>query len=352
MGILSRLGFGPNQFAIEQAQNNTIGISTPWGSNGSLTQIVASDVFGQELVDLMPLTRDAAITIPAVSKARNLLVSAIAKNPLVALNADGPLADKDQPTFLYRTNGQVSPYERMVWTVDSLIFWGVALWLVERGADGAILDASWVRQKDWKITNGQILVDDVPVDAADVILFNSSFEGLLNVAGRTLRGAIDTENAWTGRMRNPIPLVELRVTDDTNLEQEEIDAYVQAWGKARRQIDGAVGATPMGMELVDHGSVDPALFLEGRNAIRTDVGSFLNVRASMLDGTSSIDSLTYVTKDGERNAFFDLDLPFWTDAIVHRLSQDDVVPRGQRVRFDFSEQYTTTPTPTGAPEQD
>jgi hypothetical protein len=36
-------------------------------------------------------------------------------------------------------------------------------------------------------------------------------------------------------MRNPIPLIELRVTDDTNLTQTEIDAYVKAWAAARKQ---------------------------------------------------------------------------------------------------------------------
>jgi hypothetical protein len=58
------------------------------------------------------------------------------------------------------------------------------------------------------------------------------------------------------------------------------------------------------------------LMVEGRNAIRTDVGSFLNIRASMLDGTMGIDSLTYTTTEGEKNSFYEFDLPFWTDPIT------------------------------------
>jgi hypothetical protein len=347
MGFFDRLGLGRQRLDLLSSPLD-LAIKSPW-AEGSLHAIVFSDLIGKDVADALPMGRGDAIQIPAVSKARNLLVSTIAKLPLIALDATGPLAD--QPTWLYRTDGLVSPQERMAWTVDDLIFYGMSVWATERGEGGQILKAEWVPPKDWKITDGVLTINDQNVKDDEFILINAPFEGLLAVGNRTLKGARDTEAAWTGRMRNPIPLVELKVTDDSNLTQTEVNDYVAAWAAARRAVDGGVSFTPPGMELVTHGEVKADLMQEGRNAIRTDIGSFLNIRAAVLDGTTGVDSLTYTTKEGERNLFYEFDLPFWTGPIEWSLSVDKVVPRGQRVRFDRSELYAT-PLPTGTPTED
>lgn len=347
MGILDRLGLTRSHDLL----STTAGFSTPYSIQPDLAPIVIGDLLGEDVIENLPMTRSQAITVPAVSKARNLLVATIAKFPLRAMRGADMLPPDEQPAWLYRTNGQLSPYDRMAWTVDDLIFHGYAYWLVERGTTGQIIEATWHPATELKVgPEGHILVNEKPVDADEIILFNPPFEGLLNIASRTIRGARDTENAWVGRMRNPLPAIELHQLDD-QLTDDEVKAYVKAWSAARRSPDGAVGATPASLELRVHGEVKHELFVEGRNAVRTDIGSFLNVRASMLDGTIGVDSLTYTTKDGERNLFYDLDLPFWTDPIEARLSMDDVVPRGQRVRFDKYEAYNH-PTPTGPTVED
>lgn len=357
MGLFDRLGLTRQRFD-DLSSVIELNAASPWRDDqGTLSQILLEDLVGQELLDALPISREAAIRIPAVSKARNLLVSTISRFPLLGLTGDDPLAQ--QPSFLYRTDSEVSPRERMAWTVDSMIFDGVALWATERGAaDGdsdrrPILAAEWVPPKLWKITDGRVLINDRPVDDDEYILFNPPFEGLLNVGNRTLRGARDTELAWTARIKNPIFLTELRITDDSNLTQEEADAWAAAWLKKHTAGEPSFGMTPPGAQIETHGEEngDSSMFLESRNAVRTDVGSFLNIRAAMLDGTTGVDSLTYTTKEGERNAFYEFDLPFWTGPIEDALSSDKVVPRGQRIRFDMYEAFNN-PTPTGAPTED
>lgn len=346
MGILDRLGVG------KRTSDLLAGIVSPWAEVGNLAPMVIADVLGDAAASI-PMTRAQAITIPAVAKVRNLLVSTIAKFPLVALDKDTELTT--QPTFLYRSDTAVSPYERMAWTVDDLLFYGYSLWVVKRGAGdspkgGPIIDAQWVPMDKWTITSGYILIDEEPVDEAEVILFNSPFEGLLTVGSRTLKGARDQEASWTGRARNPIPVIELHQLDD-ELTPAEVKDFVDEWAKARKSENGAIGYTPPSIEIRTHGEVKADLMVEGRNAVRTDIGSFTNIRASMLDGTIGIDSLTYTTKDGERNLFYEFDLPFWTDPIEQRLSLDDVVPRGQRVRFNKYDAFNL-PINTGVPEED
>lgn len=335
----------------------------PYTPAPSWPQFVVDDILGKELKNL-PLDRAQAISIPAVSKARNLLVSAIAKYPLKAIRANADGTDSDVTTehpWLYRTNSSVSPYERMAWTVDDLIFYGVSLWLLERGAPAGedkrrpILNAEWCPPSNWTIEPKDdgvlaIHVDGVPIAEDRYMLINSPFEGLLTIGRRTLRGARDVEDSWVGRAKNPIPMIDLHRTAD-EMTDDEVDDMVAKWATARTSPNGAIGSTPPSVEPQVYGELKPELFVEGRNAIRTDVGSFLNVRAAMLDGTIGIDSLTYTTKEGEANAFYEFDLPFWTDPIVHRLSLDDIVPRGTRVRF---EKYSTEnlPVATGPRVED
>lgn len=365
MGLMSALGFTRKPSLTLP----DLSLASPWQPPGALNQITVKDIWGAEVSQNLPLDRSVAITVPSVSRARNLLVGAIMQYPLVALtdktetvtlpdgtSATVPVQVDPQPTFLYRTNGDVSPQERIAWTVDDLIFYGTSLWLTDRGASNQILDATWLPQSQWRWNkDGELEVRNaselwVELDDADYILFNSPFEGLLNIAGRTLRGAISTEEAWTGRMRNPIPLIELSMSEE--LEEEEIRSLIQAWSDARTGVNGAVSYTPPGMEVKDHGSLQADLYTEGRNAIRTDVGNFLNIPTSMMDGSLAEASLTYQTTEGIRNRFQVESVPFWTMPIEAALSADKVVPRGQRVRFDKSQDYTPIPTPTGAPSKD
>ena len=328
--------------------------------------MVIRDLYDDADVDALPMMREEAMRIPAVARTRNLLVTTIARMPLRAIShsrgVDTDVTDKH--TWLFRTDSVVSPYERMAWTVDDLIFYGCSVWLLERGAPEdpttpgsrrPIINAEWCPPVRWEIgvdddNEPVLLVDEVPIAEDRFILINSPFEGLINIAQRTLRGARDIEKAWVGRIRNPLPLIDLHRTND-EMDEDEVEKLVKDWSTARRQDDGAVASTPEGVELNVHGEIKHELFVEGRNAIRTDIGSFLNVRVAMIDGTIGVDSLTYTTKDGERNSFYEFDLPFWTDAIAARLSLDDVVPRGTRIRFDMYEAHNL-PTPTGARVED
>lgn len=352
MTILDRLGLTRKRIDYLSTPVD-LGIASPW-QEGSLTALsVAADIFPAEILDNLPLSRDEALSIPVVARARNLITSKIAALPLEALDVNGPLTD--QPTFLYRTNGTVAPQDRMAATVDDLIFYGRSLWVVERGSVDQIIDAYWIPTCDWTLTNGVVLVNEQQLDESQYVMFHVPlYPGLLIWGNRTLRGARDTERAWVARMSSPAYLVTLNITDNAQLSPEEVKAWVATWASNMRAGKPSVGAVPAGVTLETHEGAlgEGDLFIGNRNAVRTDVGSFLNIRPSMLDGTAGIDSLTYTTTEGQRNHFYDDDLPFWTNPIESRLSLDDVVPRGQRVRFNKTDAYASAPAPTGAQEAD
>jgi len=323
-----------------------LGVSSPWATS-QLSQIVWADILGSET---LPVTRAEAVTVPSVTAARKLLVSRIAGLPLIALDKNGPLPV--QPAFLYRTNGATTPWHRMAWTIDDLLFYGWSLWSVVRGADGAILDGTRVPPEWWQIDpDNRITINAKPVNEDEVILFPGPDEGLCVFACRTIRAAKNVESAWAGRIRNPVPLVDLHRTTDNEMEPDEVVAMIDAFTAARRDVNGAVTSTPADVELKVYGETASSYLVEARNAVRLDVANMTGLPAASLDGSLSTASLTYTTQEGARTELADA-LQGWVDPIAARLSQDDVVPRGTRVRFDVTDLATPTPTPTGIPVED
>jgi len=322
------------------------GIQSPW-TTGQLQKLVWSDIFGLET---QWITRAEALTIPAVFKARAVLLSIIADKVLYALRS-GERVDP-QPVWLAWTPGQLSPWQRMANTVDDLIFYGWSLWKRTNGSRGEILSAVRVPFEWWEFdAEGNVLLRDEageyqPVAPADVILIPGPSAGLLEYATRTLRGAARLETSWSNRAASPIPAIDLHETTMSGITPEEAQDVVNEWAAARQDPNGATAFTPYNIEARALGNVSADLFIEGRNATRIDVANFFNLPAQLLDGSLSTASLTYSTQEGRRNDVLDYGIPYWIRPIESRLSQDDVVPHGQSVGFDFGPVISTVQPPT------
>lgn len=313
-----------------------------------LTQIVIDDIYGDipELVD-----RSTAMKVAPVVRGRDLLVGTISDVPMVDYAGDTRVPV--QPTWLYRTD-DVSPWHRMAFTVDDLLFHDCSLWWRENGADGFPVKAWRVPIETWKVEEGRILINDQAVPAENVIYFVGPTGGGLLVNGRdTIRGARAIDRAWVARVRSPIPPTLFEQTQEETASVEEINTLLGGWGRARLNPETAgVGFVPWGLRAVFPApSDDSALFIEGRNAVRLDIANLTNIPASLLDGSTATASLTYVTTEGQRSSFYEQTLRYWTAPVEHRLSMDDCVPRGQRVRFDITYIAQQVP-PTGEPGED
>lgn len=321
--------------AADNAGTTDLGIKSPWidPEAGSLGTIILSDLIGID-PESFPLSRGAALTLPAVSAARNLLVSIVASLPLKAYGPDGEL--EDQPAWLYRSAAGQTAYFRLALMVDDLLFHGHTMLAVTRGAEDRILSAIHVPVKDWKVEKGRVYLWDRPVTEAEFLFVPSPYDGLLTVAQRTLKAALAIEKTVEDRAKTPSAMSILSRTTDEDLDQDEVDSLLNQWRAARAGVGGAVGYLPAGIDLVaqeDDGY--KAFLLEARNAVVSDVAKFTGLPSALLEGSSTIDSLTYTTEKGQRSRFVDFSLRMWLDPIQHRLSEE--VPRGTDIRFDLTE---------------
>lgn len=322
-----------------------------WTSGPQLNAIVWADIFG---TDTLPLTRAGAMAVPAVAKMRHLLCGIVAGLPLVDKIVDD-LAP-NQPGWMQRTDGTLSPWHRMLWTVDDCLFFGWSLWAGKRGAatDGnPLLECARVPYDEWEIDpDGFIKVQGSTVRADQAILIPGPHGGLLNDSSTIIRLAADNLQAAANAARNPNPNVNLHYTGDDPMQDTDRDALIKIWADARRGLNGGVGFTNKWVEASVMGSHLDKLLIEGRNADAVDVARAGGVPASSLDANSAGASLTYETAEGRNQQLVDYGAQLYMDAIAARLSQDDCVPRGHRTAFDLTQFTTLTPNPTGAPTSD
>ena len=329
MGILDLFRF-PTAALAPQLPS----IASPW-SSAELSRFAWSDIFGS--VDV-PITRAEAMKVPAIVKGRALIVGTLSRQPLAKFRGAEMVAPDP---WMYRSATGVSPQMRTLWTLEDLIFHGCSLWSVERGTRGQIIDAVRVPGSEWSVNaDGKIEVRGTVASAEEVIYFEGPQDGLLTIAAADIRRAIAMGDAWGARVQSPVPLVELHINDpNVVLTDDEQDEIIADWETARRS--GGTALTPAEIEMKVHGTVVADLFVNGRNMSRLDFANYLNLPASMLDGTTATASLTYSTQEGKRNELVDLSLAYWATPFEARLSQDDVTPAGSRVAFDI--EYLTAP---------
>lgn len=323
-----------------------------------LVGITLGDLYGAENVPQF-VTRDVAMAIAPVAKARQVLTGTVAPLPLVAVRKGEVLAD--QPRWLQHTDGMLSPTYRMTWTLDDMLFHGESLWRVRRGAPtgeglpGPILDAWHIPYSSWEVTHeGHIKVLGEYVPASSCIYFPGHVEGLLTRGRVTLLSAIATEQSVQRRAATPIPLVEIHQTDaDSPLSQAEADAYVAKYNARRKDPDGVTMFTPAHIEVRTHGDkADSGHLIEARNALRLDIANHTGLPASVLEGSLSTASLTYSTNEGAKENLASLGLGPYMDTLSGRLSQDDVTPQGTAIRFDAEYLFNPNPSPTGPVTED
>lgn len=347
MGWKQLLGLEPPANNVVPFTRKTSGPISPW-QQGTLAPVITSGLFGNPDA---PVTRLEALRVPAIAKARAVLHSLIASRPLRAYRGDELVPT--QPAWLYRSDTGIDPALRTRCILDDLIFAEASLLAVKRGADDTILDAVHVPYDSWHVNpEGQIVVNDQIAQVGQVIWIPGPGPGLLITASQTIRAARAIEDAWTSRVRNPFPAMIIKQTEDVTVDDDDRVNLVNAVAEARRDPDNAVAFLPYGLDIEAHQSEGTDLFESGRNAIRLDFANHLNLPAALLDGSVSEASLTYSTQEGRRNELFDYTIPFWAGPIEQALSLDNVVPRGQRVRFDFTDLLASTASPTGAPSED
>lgn len=325
-------------------QPGPLPIVSPW-ADSRLSSLVYADVFGDTIPQ--PVSRAMAMRVPAIARGRNLMVATISRFPMY--DYEGDTQTPAQPSWLAATDVS-HPSFRLAYTVDDLIFYGYSVWSRDVGPDGTPrynrMDRStYTVDANWRVTltaTGQFARAD------EVIIIPGLHEGILSFGRDVISDTTDLYKVVRQRLKSPVPPIDLHMETDAEMTDEEIDALINRWVKARNNPNGAVGFSNKAIKVnVLQTGDDAQLMVEARNAASLDGARIIGVSANRVDATSAKASLNYETSTGKNLEFVDFDLALYMTPITARLSMDDVSAPGHRVGFDLEDFTALTPSPSG-----
>lgn len=354
------------------------GIRSPWIPTPShLETVVWADIFGKDAPEA--LNRAEAMRVDAVARSRGIICNTIARIELRQYRGDAetPLPRPDSPGWLNATTGTMSPFHRMSWTVDDLLFYDWSLW--RRTANDAAgrlpLAMERVPIGQWQFeqnTNRVLIykpdghggVSLQPAHPSEVVLFPGTGSPLLVDGIDAIRHAADLNRAARRAARHPSAYLAIKQTSGASLKRRSddpaevtVESTLANWREARNNPDGGgVAFLSTGLEAEELGAFGDHLYVEGRNRADIGVARHAGIPADLIDAAVGKGSLQYSTsRDNDRRAI-DYGLGAFMAAISGRLTQDDVTAHGNRVAFDLEQwlkgtapgQPTDTPAPAAA----
>lgn len=300
--------------------------------------------FPGQLPNLRYVTREQAMTVPAIARSRNILAGSIGTIPLESYNKLTG-AHITNRTLIQQPDPALPRINTITWLVDDLIFYGVGYLQVldVSPEDGRPFRARRIdpRRVQATIDSTGTLITGYEVDSKNVpssglnslIVFNAIDEGVLARGGMTISSAIALEMAAYNMASEPVPQMVL-FNEGMNLPDDEIAAIKDAFRVARRNSSTAYVEGPIKMETVGLDSAQMQL-VEARQHLSSEVARLMGIPAWYLNAENA--SATYSNVASERRSLVDFGLRNYLTVIEDRLSMDDVTPRNQVVRFDLDD---------------
>jgi hypothetical protein len=295
--------------------------------------------------------RNRAMSVPTISRARDLMASVIGCMNLKMYNEmwNGeemekmPLAPR---TWLRRIDPTLPNNFILSWTFDDLFFYGRSFWFItSRTADGypasyTRLPAAMVQTLDqagpvWFAPSRDIVFNGGGLDPNDVVQFLSPIQGIIYMSETAVATALKLEAARYRNSSSAIPAGILRQTGGEPLSAQELADLAAAFNAARE-----TNQTAALNEFVTYTetltSPDKMLLIDSAEFQSKDLARLCNVPL-YLCGIST-GSYAYTSSAEARMDLWTFGVRAYADCIAGTLSQNNILPNGTYVEFDV-EQY-------------
>jgi hypothetical protein len=295
--------------------------------------------------------RNRAMSVPTISRARDLMASVIGCMNLKMYNEmwNGeemekmPLAPR---TWLRRIDPTLPNNFIMSWTFDDLFFFGRAFWYItSRTADGypasyTRLPAAMVQTLDqagpvWFAPSKDIVFNGGGLDPNDVVQFLSPIQGIIYMSEQSVATALKLEGARYRNSSSAIPAGILRQTGGEPLSAQELADLAAAFNAARE-----TNQTAALNEFVTYTetltSPDKMLLIDSAEFQAMEMARLCNI-PPYLAGVS-VGSYSYQSSAEARMDLWTFGVRAYADCIAGTLSQNNILPNGTYVEFDV-EQY-------------
>jgi HK97 family phage portal protein len=290
------------------------------------------------------------MTVPAIARARNIIAGSISGLPIYRYTQDG--RDLLPAPWMRQPDPLVTRQTTMAWTIDSLFFYGVAYWQVldVYAEDGRPNRFRWIDpvRVSTELNREGTMVDHYKVDgkrvpdrgAGSLVVFSGYEDGLLRRAGRTIRTAIQLEQAALTYAETPSPMVALK-NSGSPLPTGKVNELLAAWREARNRSATAYLNESIDIERVGFSPSEMAL-TEARMATAQELARAAGIPPWYL-GVDAGSSMTYQNVGNSRRDLLDFALMPFITAIEQRLSLGDILVARENVKFDLTDFLRSSP---------
>ena len=342
MGLLQTLGFKRTDVTAQLApaiMNTGYGAGV-YSFNSGLSN------FG------MGMDRNTALQVPSVMRCRNLIAGVISSIDL-ELYRKSTGEEIESPLWLEQPDMRQPRSVTIAYTVDSLLFYGVAYWRVTSlyADDGRPSGFEWISNTRVTVTTNQYgdQVDYYSVNGerapmsgiGSLLTFQGLLPGVLEVGGRTIQSALDIQKAASVALATPMATTVIKNTG-ADLPEAQISALLAAWKAARASRSTAYLTSTLEAQNIGFSPKEMAMN-EASQYLATEIARLMNVPAYYISADMN-NSMTYQNILDGRKEFVAYSLQPFISAIENRLSMDDVTRHGNIVRFAIDETFLRADT--------
>lgn len=289
------------------------------------------------------ISRNEAMSVPAVARCRNLICGIISS---MELTTELKATDEEVPNLPWLNQISKSAPNAVVlsWIVDALLFYGTAY-----------LEVTEIYQDDNRparfefVSNNRVIaqlnhnstfVDEYWVDSksrpmsgiGSLVTIQLGGEGILVNGARVLRAAVDLEKAASTAAATPVPSGILK-NNGADLGDKEVAGLLAAWKRSRTERSTAYLTSSLEYQPTAFSPKD-MMYNEAQQYMATQIARLCNVPAYYISADMN-NSMTYSNVQDERRQFVSLSLQPFISAIEQRFSMDDLTPNTQYVSFDM-----------------
>jgi HK97 family phage portal protein len=241
----------------------------------------------------------------------------------------------------------------IAYTVDSLLFYGVAYWRVTSlyADDGRPSGYEWVANSRVTVTTNQdgTLVDTYAVNGVvtpssgigSIVTFQSLLPGVLDTGARTIQSAIDVQKAASVSAATPMATCVIK-NSGADLPEAQISGLLAAWKAARASRSTAYLTSTLDVQNIGFSPKD-MMYNEASQYLATEIARLMNVPAYYISADMN-NSLTYQNILDGRKEFVAYSLQPYISAIENRLSMDDLTRHGNVVKFAIDDTFLRADT--------
>ena len=298
------------------------------------------------------MDRFTALQVPSVSRCRNLIAGVISSIDL-ELYKKSTGAEMESPLWLDQPDMRQPRSVTIAYTVDSLLFYGVAYWRVTSlyADDGRPSGFEWVSNSRVTVTTDETgeavqyySVNGVRSPMAGIgslVTFQSLLPGVLETGARTIQSAIDIQKAASVAAATPMPTGFIK-NSGADLPEAQISGLLAAWKAARASRSTAYLTSTLDYQQVGFSPKDMT-YTESSQYLATEISRLMNVPSYLISADMNT-SMTYQNILDGRKEFVAYSLQPFISAIENRLSMDDITAHGNVVRFALDETFLRADT--------